>query len=130
MPAEAAAPLVWPSCGGETLPALTSEKIREAARSFPSGTGLGWDQIHPRVLLRCSDELVVALVRILVACESSGSWPVLVGVNMICLIPKSSGGLRPIGLMPMVVRLWMRVRLDVARAWQAHNEALFLCWCW
>jgi len=24
--------------------------------------------------------------------------------------------------MPMLVRLWMRARLDVARAWQAHNE--------
>ena len=123
---EGISPAAWPSIVDESLPALTTAKLREAAKTFPTETGLGWDQVHPRILLRCSEELLEVLVGILTACEALGMWPAKIGVNMICLIPKACGGLRPIGLMPMVVRLWMRARLDVARGWQGRNDRPYL----
>ena len=57
--------------------------------------------------------------------ERLGQWPSLVGWVVICLIPKADGGRRPIGLLPCVVRLWMRIRLEVAQAWQCANDRPF-----
>jgi hypothetical protein len=61
----------------------------------------------------------------LVLAEILGQWPETIGIILICLIPKSDGGRRPIGLLPSVVRWWMRIRLDVVRTWQAANERPF-----
>ena len=113
----------WPAeFATEPLPPITVQIARQAAATFPSGTGLGWDKLHPRAIARCSDAAVLALVRILLAAELLGRWPELVGVVIACLLPKPDGGRRPIGLLPSVVRLWMRIRLDVARAWQRQHE--------
>ena len=40
---------------------------------------------------------------------------------IIALLPKPDGGLRPIGLCPSLVRVWMAVRMPVAQAWQAAH---------
>ncbi len=54
--------------------------------------------------------------------EVLGVWPDLVGVIVICLLPKPDGGRRPIGLLPGIIRLWMRARLNVARSWQTEHD--------
>ena len=41
---------------------------------------------------------------------------------LIVLLPESDGGLRPIGLFPTVIRLWMRARVCIARAWESLNH--------
>eukprot|EP00973_Karenia_brevis_P033051 4561206-Karenia_brevis.AAC.1 len=105
---------------------MTVLMVRSAAATFPLSTGLGWDRLHPRAIARCSDEAILALIRILVLAEIVGHWPDLVGIIIICLLPKPDGGRRPIGLLPSVIRLWMRVRLNVAREWQrAHERPYF-----
>ena len=63
-------PIVWPNSVPDDLPALTVGKLRDAARTFSTTTGLGWDQIHPRFLLRCPDELVEMLVQVLLGCAA------------------------------------------------------------
>ena len=40
---------------------------------------------------------------------------------IIVLLPKNGGGFRPIGLFPMIARLWMRSRTFLARGWEAAN---------
>ena len=40
---------------------------------------------------------------------------------LIVLLPKADGGRRPIGLFSTVIRLWMRVRSPLARAWEAAH---------
>ena len=47
------------------------------------------------------------------------------GVVTIAMLPRTDGGLRPIGLCPGVIRLWMAIRMPVARAWQAAHERPF-----
>ena len=119
-------PVLWPNFDAESpLPSMVVQTIRSASDTFPAGTGLGWDKLHPRALGRLPDEALLALIRIFILAELMGAWPSLVGIVLVCLIPKTDGGRRPIGLLPSMIRLWMRVRLDVARSWQTLNERDF-----
>ena len=115
--------VVWPDMSDDTpLPQVTCDIARRACLTFPCGTGLGWDKAHPRSIVRLADEAIIALIRLFILAELLGQWPLMVGYVLICLIPKSDGGRRPIGLLPSFIRLWMRIRLDVARTWQCENE--------
>ena len=96
-----------------------------ACETFAPNTGLGWDRIHPRALLRLSRGAIVSLLRILILCEILGEWPLAMGVVIIAMLPRTDGGLRPIGLCPGIVRIWMALRMPVARAWQAAHERPF-----
>ena len=118
--------LPWPRQISVTdLPTLTLEVATRAACGFPDATGLGWDKLHPKAVLRCGDEALMALIRILILAEVLGHWPQLVGFVIICLLPKADWGRRPIGLLPMAIRWWMRMRLDVVRVWQVENDRPF-----
>ena len=113
---------LWPAMLGESLPELCVTAAMHACAAFPSGTGLGWDNLHPRALRRISVAAITALLRIFVLAEMLGRWPEMMGIVVIALLPKVGGGNRPIGLCPSLVRLWMRLRLPVAQAWQSAND--------
>ena len=49
-----------------------------------------------------------------------------VDIVIIALLPKSHGGLRPIGLMPFLVRIWCRARKEVTTQWEELNHHPFL----
>ena len=51
-----------------------------------------------------------------------GAWSLALNLVLIVLFPKPDGGLRPIGLFPIVIRIWMRTRAMLARAWEIANE--------
>ena len=124
--AEATPPVLdWPHDMGVPMPVPCVQAAKRAMATFPAETGLGWDRLHPRALLRLSDQAIVALLRIFILAELLGEWPRAIGVVVIVLLPKPQGGYRPIGLFPTLVRLWMRVRLPVAQAWQAANERAY-----
>jgi hypothetical protein len=106
----------------EQLPLLSDWAIRTAAASFPAGTGLGCDNISPRALLRLSAGALHALAALFMAFERRGDWCEVFNLVLIVLLPKTDGGLRPIGLFPTVIRIWMRTRMCVARAWEAANS--------
>ena len=59
---------------------------------------------------------VRAVIRVLILAELLGEWPSAVGHVLVALLPKPDGGRSPIGLLPMLVRVWTRVRLQVAQA--------------
>ena len=114
--------LMWLDMLGEALPLLCVDAVMQACDSLAADSSLGWDQIHPRALKRLSRPALRALLRILILCEIFGTWPQVIGIVIIALLPKSDGGLRPIGLCPSLVRLWMAIRMPVAQAWQAAHE--------
>ena len=91
--------LQWPEDDQERIEMaqLSVEVVARAAKTFPEASGLGWDKAHPKSLLRCSEGVWTALVMLLVAIEAAGEWPRNIGVVLKCLLPKSDGGLRPIG---------------------------------
>ena len=41
----------WPVAMMGRLPPITADQLRQAASTFPTDTGLGWDQMHPGYLV-------------------------------------------------------------------------------
>eukprot|EP00975_Prorocentrum_lima_P059075 12389603-Prorocentrum_lima.AAC.1 len=41
---------------------------------------------------------------------------------MIVYLPKPDGGQRPIGLLPSIARLWGRIQVPVAKAWEISHR--------
>ena len=107
----------------DALAELMPNAISLAANSFPMGTGLGADNISPRAISRLSAAAILALATIFMAFETNGSWCEALNLVLIVLLPKSDGGLRPIGLFPTVIRIWFRSRIGLARAWE-HSHCV------
>ena len=78
--------------GPPALPQVTLEHFKVALFSFPNGTGLAWDAVHPRSLLRLPDEVLRAWTALLEKCEREGVWPGTVGSVTVVLLPKPEGG--------------------------------------
>ncbi len=123
---QAVEPTVWPTDLGPPLPRPSVEQFKSACRTFAEGTGLGWDALHPRALLRLLDEALAALMDILIKAENDGVWPRGLGVVIVVLLPKGDGGFGPIGLFPSAVRIWMRLRRSHAREWEVEHDRSFL----
>ena len=104
---------------------LMVHALTNAAMAVPTGTGLGSDGIYPRAICRLSEDTLEWLAAVIYHCEVTGVWPGAVDIVIIALIPKSDGGLRPIGLMPFIVRIWSRARKVVATEWGKHNNHPF-----
>ena len=115
----------WPSTMNTDLPALAVRSFRDACMTFSCAVGLGWDKMHPRAIVRCSDCVIQAFISLFLLAECSGKWCEAVGVILVVLIPKSDGGRRPIGLFPTLIRIWMRCRLEIAQAWVASHDGSF-----
>ena len=53
--------------------------------------------------------------------EARGEWPVAIRHSIIALVPKEGGqhekGLRPIGILSYIYRLWMALRRAVVKPW-------------
>ena len=45
---------------------------------------------------------------------------------LIALLPKAEGGYRAIGLLPLLPRLWMRTRKNVAAEWEESMQKPYL----
>ena len=101
------------------LQAITKEGLREAAKTFSARTGVGEDWFRPRDILLLSDSVLDRCATVVNRAESIGEWPSLVANNLVHLIPKPTGGMRPIGLMAMLVRLYERVRRPDIHRWRA-----------
>ena len=112
----------WPSDIGLFPPRLVEDAILEAAMTFPIGTGLGWDGLHPRCLARVSRSTVRWIACVMQEAENSGVWRKGTGPVIIVLIPKGDGAYRPIGLIPLMPRLWMRTRRIHATNWERINS--------
>ena len=96
------------NCGDWEVPAdLLMDELLKSLASFPNGTGLGWDRLHPKALLRTHPRWLNALLNLLMRCEAEGRWPKVIEMVIICLLPKPDGDFRPIGLLPVLPRIWM-----------------------
>ena len=97
------------TCGDwDVPPELLLDELLKSLASFPNGTGLGWDRVHPKALLRAHAKWIDSLLKLLMRCEAAGQWPATIELIIICLLPKPDGGFRPIGLLPVLPRIWMR----------------------
>ncbi len=102
--------------GGE-LPTLEVATLRKASRSFRI-TALGLDRIGPWQYDWLSDELLRQIARFLHSLERFSIWPQELLEALVHLIPKSSGGRRPIGVLVSLMRIWERARRPLVQAWR------------
>ncbi len=104
------------------LPRLTVSEVRDAAASIKPKTAIGGDAIHHRWFLWLSDQCLERLIDLLTAVEAEGHIPEAVRLALLAFLPKLEGGLRPIGILPTVVRVWARARSSHALAWERGNS--------
>lgn len=95
----------WPLVMRHQLPKLIADMCIKACQTFPDGTRLGWDSIHPKALTLLSVWTISCLVQVLFAAEWIGEWPELSGRVVVVLLPKTDGGRRPIGLILLMPRV-------------------------
>eukprot|EP00974_Lingulodinium_polyedra_P049676 4777938-Lingulodinium_polyedra.AAC.1 len=50
--------------------------------------------------------------------EREGTWPLLLCIIHVVFLSKPDGGWRPISLYTALYRLWARLRLPLAKAWE------------
>ena len=85
---------------------LAVADVRKTARSFKQHAGIGADGWHPHSLALLSDIGVETVLHMFTLIERSGIWPSRLSHVWYSLIPKLHGGLRPIGLLPTMARVW------------------------
>ena len=107
---------VGPTTGADCTP--TPKEIRKAALGFKENTGVGTDAISPRAFAWLSDELLGSIGECMTRAEEEGVWPEQVHEALMYLIPKPTGGRRPIGLLAALPRLWAKVRKTKVRGWR------------
>ncbi len=98
-----------------SLPAITPESIRRAARRFRSDTAVGTDGIRPRHLARLSRECLAALAHLMNLFEKELRWADVVREVIEVGRSKKGGGARLVGLGTSLYRVWARLRFDDTR---------------
>ncbi len=104
--------------GPSRLPQPTHGELRAAAATFPPWTGTSSELLTPRHYTWLSDLLLSRIGAFLWLLEAWGIWPQQLMEALIRLIPKATGGRRPIGLLASLVRLWERVRRPYIIDWR------------
>ncbi len=88
------------------LPKPTVHDLRRGANGFKENTGVGLDFVPPRLYGWLSDQLLENIATLMYLAERSGGWPQALAVLLMHLIPKATGGHRPIALLASILRLW------------------------
>jgi hypothetical protein len=103
---------------------LSVDTLRNVAAKFSPGTA-ALDGVTPRQLGMLSDAGLQALSLFFQLFEWCARWPTSESIVLTVLLPKPSGGLRPIALFRAVVRLYARARVSRLIAWiGTHTTAV------
>ncbi len=97
---------------------FTPDDIREAAGSFPAGTSCP-DQVPARAFAYISDEGLEALSLCFSRWVRTGVWPTSEAVVHTVLIPKATGGERPIALFRTATRVLAKLVAWRVKCWSA-----------
>ena len=93
-----------------SLEAITVEDVKRGIKLMNSGTAVGTDQWSPHHWKQISPEAKEAIAHVLNHVEKHRVWPGHLYYNIIVLMGKPAGRSRPISLMPMLYRLWTKIR--------------------
>ena len=112
---------LWKTGGGDpppvfadvlVLPPLLPSQLMEASAAFRTATcALGG--IHPKHISLLSPSAIAVLATLLEVAEAVGILPDQLANILIVLLPKVTGGLRPIGWLQSVFRVWSKARLHI-----------------
>ena len=92
------------------------DDIRAAARTFPTATAVV-DGIHPRHVALLPDAGIQYIADLFEVWEYAGCPLLPEQTLMVKMIPKPTGGDRPIGLFPVLYRIWGKLRQPLLKEW-------------
>ena len=101
---------------------LDAQDIYDAIRLLNSNTALGVDFLDIAWLKRLPLEACGDIADLLNEVEVSGAWPMQALMNIIVLMGKPAGGVRPIALMPIIYRIWCRARRHTLIDWEKDTQ--------
>ena len=78
----------------------------------------GMDGWNPQMLRRLSEPAVAAVLDFFRQCELRAEWPAQFAINLIVLLPKSIKRERPIALLHVLYRSYIRLRWFLVSQWQ------------
>ena len=78
----------------------------------------GMDGWTPQMLRRLSEPAVAAVLDFFRQCELRAEWPAQFAINLIVLLPKSIKRERPIALLHVLYRSYIRLRWSLVSQWQ------------
>ena len=97
---------------------INADDIILGLKSISNTTALGIDQWAPAQLKALPREALEELAAVLNAIEQHVAWPARVLYNLIVLMGKPGVGTRPIALMPVIYRIWTKVRKPYLMEWE------------
>ncbi|CAK0858476.1 unnamed protein product [Prorocentrum cordatum] len=106
------------------LPPISLEQLQAACKRYSPSVGLGCDSLHPRQILLLPVALQQRILDILAAYDDAPA-SISGQVSLMVFIPKADGGVRPIALLPLVLRLWSRLRQPCCARWEADHDFPF-----
>ena len=102
---------------------MTGRGLKRILMRMSAKKARGLDHWGPEELRALPVEMLGALACVMNKMECEGRWPEALRQVVVALNPKPKatheGQLRPIGLLPMVYRLWMAFRRPEAKQWKA-----------
>ena len=112
--------------GGEALPRLTPKQLKQAARLFKASTATTFDGFSPRGFEHLSDEGLGVLATLMQITECLGTMPPSARTVSVALIPKATGGHRPVCIGTAYMRLYSRARSPIVSKWEDRFRRPFL----
>ena len=99
---------------------MTVGGIIDAANSFKRGT-CALRGIHPRHFALLDPSAISSLISILHLSEALGCLPPQLSAVIIALLPKPTGGERPVGWYQSLYRVWIKARSGMVKEWERSH---------
>ena len=97
-------------------------RLGGAIKEFKTSTALGMDWLEIQFLRDLDEADLLRLAALLNRIEHLVLWPGHLLLNIIVLMGKPGGGFRPIALMPMLYRLWAKIRKVQIQEWDIEHR--------
>ena len=110
-------------CKNEERELITASDIMQAAKLLRGSIGIDWWEVEH--LKSMTEEVAQAFADILNQVEEKVAWPVQTLLSLIVLMGKPNGGVKPIALMPMLYRLWSKVRRVDIHVWDEDHTGFW-----
>ena len=104
----------------QTLPAISGDRVEQYMRRAPLKAP-GPDGWTPHLMRALSANQSHRLASIMREAELSGSFPEQWSVSLVILLPKSPEIERPIALMHVLLKTWMKLRWSLLEQWQERG---------
>ena len=104
------------------FPTIVPSQITDAIRRIKRDTAVGIDLWGPMELRHIQEASTLELTKLLNTIEATVAWLQHVLLNIVTLMGKPNGGTRPIALMPMLYRLWSKIRRPYISEWERAHQ--------